>query len=142
MKSLLLLHFIISFSLSGFSQNLDSILAANKNISDNYYSNDTKWEFNSSELYDTTNYANGNINLITKIPAAKSGMNIQQFQRIVEVETVYQYDQCGNLRNTTKIYTKANIQSCWDYLGGQYIIEDKYEQNVDCDEIWERAIIY
>lgn len=90
---------------------------------------------------DTTYYANGTIRLVTytfsKLPAHAVTRGYHTCKRI------YQYDECGNLRNVTEVLRHSGtIDSCHDYaFQHPFIIKDHLLEDVDCDVLWIKPLI-
>jgi hypothetical protein len=128
MKVIAFLILIIGGSVCCFGQEID-------------FSKLTMSEILSFE-FDTTYFANGKIETITRQT---------QFGRTLihdrEVMTVYQYDQCGNWRNTTTVY-ESNEPDTFEMESVRWRTEPKRWQvdkpaiGVICNAGWVKPVIY
>lgn len=87
---------------------------------------------------DTSYYSNGAIKNITTYP--NYTVDSIGLCESIMIKTIFQYDECGNLRNVTVI--KQTGYPCMNgILGPRYIFTDYPQTNVNCDIPWSRPLI-
>lgn len=89
--------------------------------------------------FDTTYFDNGQIETITRheslIPA--SGLRFS----VRKIKTVYQYDKCGNWRNTTIVFEDGDMSN-GDVFGPRRWQEDKPAIKINCRDLWIKPVVY
>ncbi len=93
---------------------------------------------------DTTYYASGKIRTISFKDVKINGLCVNSISECEKkiFKTVYQYDECSNLRNITTIY-QLNIDPSMNSL----ICQEPFEQNdfliknVKCDTLWIKPVL-
>jgi hypothetical protein len=91
--------------------------------------------------FDTTYFENGKIETITR--QSQFGPTLT---RVGEIKTVYQYDSCGNWRNTTTVYESNEPVSFEMIESGRWQPKrwqvDKPAVGVSCSTPWTKPIIF
>jgi hypothetical protein len=93
---------------------------------------------------DTTYYQAGQIKTITFTENASSQETYLEQTSIVnrKIKTIYQYDECNNLRNTAIIYEVNNDPKYSGVMNpDRQREEDNLIKNVICDKQWMKPII-
>lgn len=113
-------------------------------LSSQSFCNDSLPSISSKIEIDTTYYASGKIRTISFNNIKINGLcvNTISYSEKKIFKTVYQYDECSNLRNITTVY-QLNIDP---NLNG-FICPETFEQkdflieNVKCDTLWIKPIL-
>lgn len=101
------------------------------------YPSITLSEFRSIKI-DTTYYEEGQIETITRQSLFVRPTEVRY--KVTEIKTVFQYDKCGNLRNTS-VMLEDNDPMRYGVLGPRRWIEDKVSIGVTCDVPWIKPLI-
>jgi hypothetical protein len=88
--------------------------------------------------FDTTYFENGEIETISRQPSLKEST---LRYKVREIKTVYQYDMCGHLRNTT-IILEDNDPMSYGIFGPRTWQEDKLVIGAACDFPWVKPLIF
>jgi len=131
-RHIITFNLVLCLSLTAFSQ---SILR------------DDAFHFSASVIAypqsDTVYYDKGGIKYITFYPNSVNIIRNRVVRSFELVKKVFQYDQCGNLRNITEIsrYT-GQITSCLDYyFNHPYQLKHSFTTNVNCTEPWTKPLL-
>jgi hypothetical protein len=120
----LVLFLLLAFHSNGHSQSLMSKPLLN----------------NLNKKIDATFYETGQIKIITFSIQQPIQSSVQVSRKLLKV--FYQYDSCGNLRNTTNLY-KAYINPNWYGIlnPSPYQEENNILTNRICEEEWAKPIL-
>ncbi|HTJ47912.1 MAG TPA: hypothetical protein VL443_00560 [Cyclobacteriaceae bacterium] len=92
-----------------------------------------------SVKFDTAYFGNGQVETVTRCDDFRA--IIYPLYKAQKIKTVYQYDNCGNLRNTTTIFEDGDPLH-YGILGPRRWTEDNLAKNVTCEVPWKKLFIY
>ncbi|MCD6068270.1 MAG: hypothetical protein K0S33_3096 [Bacteroidetes bacterium] len=87
---------------------------------------------------DTTYYESGLLRTVTRYAPHYFQPFASSMEK--EIKTIYQFDECGNLRNKTVFYSGGN-PAMYGILGPTLRLEDHIVRDVACDKEWGKPVI-
>jgi len=132
-RHIITFNLILCLSLTAFSQNTINNDALHFTVSGIGF-----------QKSDTVYYEKGGIKYITFYPKSENRISNPVVSSFELLKKVFQYDQCGNLRNITEISRHTGqITSCYDsYFNHRYQLKNSFTTNVTCTEPWTKPLIH
>ena len=91
-------------------------------------------------IVDTSFYETGKVKTTTI--HFTSTPNLFSFNKTRLLKTVYQYDQCGNLRNVSKVYKVYVDPNSYGIMNpSSYLFVDEPIKDLVCDTLWVKPLI-